>query len=48
VQDLDRCHVAGLVRDLSESTGFEIDSHWLELHGRCAGCRSAAPAQANV
>ena len=39
VQDLDQCAVAGLVRDLAASSGYEIEGHWLEFYGRCEGCR---------
>ena len=46
VQDLDQCSVSDLVRDLSRSSGYEIDGHWLEFYGHCAACRSevAVPA----
>lgn len=45
VQDLDQCAIAGAVRELSQSSGYEIDGHWLEIYGRCGACRSAvAPA----
>ncbi len=40
VQDLDQCSVSELVRELSQASGYEIESHWLELYGRCAACRS--------
>ena len=40
VEDLDQCVVEDLVRDLSRSSGYEIEGHWLELHGHCAACRS--------
>jgi Fur family ferric uptake transcriptional regulator len=40
VQDLDQCAITDLVRELAQSTGYEIDNHWLELYGRCAACRT--------
>ena len=39
VRDLDTCAVGGLVQSLAQSTGFEIEGHWLEFYGRCAACR---------
>ena len=45
VEDLDTCAVTDLVRDLSLSSGYEIDGHWLELYGRCATCRSAVQTE---
>jgi Fur family ferric uptake transcriptional regulator len=45
VKDLDACVVGDLVRDLSDSTGYEIEGHWLEFYGRCAVCRSNEPAR---
>ena len=45
VEDLDACAISGLVRELSDATGYEVDGHWLELYGRCAACRSAIPAE---
>lgn len=46
VQDLDRCVVGDLVGGLAESTGYEIEGHWLEFYGRCQDCRGkvAEPA----
>jgi len=44
VQDLDDCIVADLVGELSASTGYNIEGHWLELYGRCGACRSAETA----
>ena len=41
VQDLDDCAVSGLVRELSSSSGYEIEGHWLEFYGRCAPCQRA-------
>lgn len=43
VQDLDQCAIEGALRELSQSSGYEIDGHWLELYGRCYACRVAAP-----
>jgi Fur family ferric uptake transcriptional regulator len=40
VQDLDECSVSDLVRELSRSSGYEIEGHWLEFYGRCAVCKS--------
>ncbi len=48
VQDLDQCSVSDLVRDLSQSSGFDIDGHWLELYGRCASCRVAQAVAART
>jgi hypothetical protein len=28
--------------DLAETSGYEIEGHWLELYGRCASCRATA------
>ena len=39
VQDLSDCVVSDVVGELSRSTGFEIEGHWLELYGRCPVCR---------
>lgn len=48
VQDLDECSVTDLVRELSRSSGYEIDGHWLEFYGHCAGCRNKARVGAPV
>lgn len=43
VQDMDECAVSDLVRELSRSSGYQIEGHWLEFYGRCASC---APPEA--
>ena len=39
VEDFSRCDVAPLVRELASATDYEIESHWLEVYGRCSACR---------
>jgi Fur family transcriptional regulator, ferric uptake regulator len=48
VQDLDECSVTDLVRELSRSSGYEIDGHWLEFYGHCAGCQTKATVGAQA
>lgn len=43
VHDLDECAISDIVRDLSRSSGYEIEGHWLELYGRCRRCRAGVP-----
>ncbi|HXG36644.1 MAG TPA: transcriptional repressor [Dehalococcoidia bacterium] len=40
VQDLDRCVINDLLEGLAESTGYTVESHWLEFYGRCQSCRT--------
>jgi Fe2+ or Zn2+ uptake regulation protein len=40
VQDIDECAVGDLIRELSSTSGYEIEGHWLEFYGRCAACRA--------
>jgi len=42
VQDLSDCVVSEVVGELSRSTGYQIEGHWLELWGRCRACRTQA------
>jgi Fur family ferric uptake transcriptional regulator len=48
VEDFSTCDVAALVEQLSQSTDYQIEGHWLEVYGKCASCRilelAAAPA----
>ena len=46
VQDLDDCAVSDLVRELSGTSGYEIEGHWLEFYGHCAACRQ--PVEVSV
>lgn len=48
VEDLDQCAIKDALRDLSETTGYEVEGHWLELYGRCAKCRVKIPAGASA
>ncbi|MDD5127081.1 MAG: Fur family transcriptional regulator [Dehalococcoidales bacterium] len=38
VVDFASCHLERLERKLSRETGFTIDEHMLEIHGRCPQC----------
>ncbi len=40
VSDIVGCDLTELVRVVSEDTGFDVETHRLELYGRCAACRS--------
>lgn len=44
IEDFTTCDVAEVIGELSRRTGYEIESHWLELYGRCSSCRSPRPA----
>ena len=48
VEDFSTCDVSTLVEELSRSTAYQIEGHWLEVYGRCATCttreRVAVPA----
>ncbi len=46
VEDFATCDVSALVRELSASTEYEIEGHWLEVYGRCQSCRTAQPLAA--
>jgi Fe2+ or Zn2+ uptake regulation protein len=42
------CVVGDFARDLSLSTGYQIQGHWLEFYGTCNACPSSRPAPAAV
>ncbi|MDD4860448.1 MAG: Fur family transcriptional regulator [Dehalococcoidales bacterium] len=41
VVDFESCNLGKLEKKLSRETGFAIDDHLLELHGRCPQCAGA-------
>jgi len=44
VRSLSECVLSEVLGDLSRSTGYDIEGHWLELYGRCGACRTAEQA----
>lgn len=38
VQDMDDCAAADLVREISRTSGYQIEGHWLEFYGKCGAC----------
>jgi len=45
VVDFTDCNLDELQRDLSRKTGFDIESHFLEFHGRCPDCSKGRGAK---
>jgi Fur family transcriptional regulator, ferric uptake regulator len=41
IEDFTNCDVSDVIGELSRRTGYKIDSHWLELYGRCGSCIEA-------
>ncbi len=41
VQDMDDCVVGDFVREISRTTSYQIQGHWLEFYGRCGRCADA-------
>ena len=39
VEDFSTCDVSSLIDQLSRSTEYQIQGHWLEVYGRCQSCR---------
>ena len=48
VEDFTRCDVSALVDELTRSTEYDIEGHWLEVYGRCSSCRRLEPVPAGV
>jgi Fe2+ or Zn2+ uptake regulation protein len=40
VMEFDDCDLNDLFKAVQRRTGYKIDGHWLELFGRCPGCRT--------
>ena len=40
VEDFATCDVSALVDQLTRSTDYEIEGHWLEVYGQCSSCRT--------
>jgi Fur family transcriptional regulator, ferric uptake regulator len=38
IEDFTNCDIRDVIEELSRRTGFTIESHWLELYGRCEKC----------
>ena len=48
VEDFTRCDVSALVEELTRSTEYDIEGHWLEVYGRCSSCRRPGPLAAGA
>jgi Fur family ferric uptake transcriptional regulator len=46
VEDFTTCDVSAIVGRLAEETDYRIEGHWLEVYGRCRGCRTGEAAAA--
>jgi Fur family ferric uptake transcriptional regulator len=42
IEDFTTCDVSDVINQLSRRTGYQIESHWLELYGRCESCLAAS------
>src|SRR4051794_20278874 len=40
IEDFTNCDVRDVIDEMSRRTGYLIESHWLELYGRCGKCRA--------
>lgn len=46
VTGIDDRGLAAAVEDIERATGWQVESHRLELYGRCPRCRTRRPSQA--
>ncbi|MGI8553074.1 MAG: Fur family transcriptional regulator [Dehalococcoidia bacterium] len=44
IEDFTTCDISDLIAALGRRTEFQIDSHWLELYGRCRSCHAVVQA----
>jgi Fe2+ or Zn2+ uptake regulation protein len=40
--EFEGCSIDAVLKRVSQSTGFSIEGHWLEMFGKCPACRSRA------
>ena len=40
ITDLDKCHFGNALSAISQESGFQIESHLVELYGTCASCQT--------
>lgn len=38
IEDFTSCSVADLIQELTRSTEYAVEGHWLEVYGRCRAC----------
>jgi Fur family transcriptional regulator, ferric uptake regulator len=43
IEDFTTCDINEVISELSRRTGYQIESHWLELYGRCQSCKNKTP-----
>jgi Fe2+ or Zn2+ uptake regulation protein len=44
VTEVDDAGLAGAVEEIQQRTGWQVESHRLELYGRCPRCRTSRPS----
>lgn len=44
INDFVACDIQDLLDEISSRTGYDIESHRLEVYGRCAACRGPLPS----
>lgn len=47
VEFFDGDNLDGLIQEIGDETGFQINSHWLQLFGLCADCQSSSAEEGN-